>query len=73
MWKPPDDQGKVPAGRQQRCVTGSRGVLQAAEVCYRQQAPPGRAHALESLFSVGRVAFLALLSHPLALALARVQ
>ena len=27
MWKPPDDQGKVPAGRQQRCVTGSRLLL----------------------------------------------
>ena len=27
MWKPPDDQGKVPAGRQPRCVTGSRLLL----------------------------------------------
>ena len=27
MWKPPDDEGKVPAGRQQRCVTGSRLLL----------------------------------------------
>ena len=57
-WKPPDDQGKVPAGRQQRSVTGSsrRGWWSACA----WKSPP-------------LVELPSLLSHPLPLALARVQ
>ena len=38
MWKPPDNQGKVPAGRQPRCVTGSR-LLLAERMRWKVSSP----------------------------------